>query len=172
MFLSTLLQRKGSSHHLSPGDLIYPLQLLSIWRYTTFCDLVLSKAFPKQAQWFLRFCNINLLKRLGKAEIARYAQFLLFPQCFLPVSRIFCHFRHILNCHLQTLSVWNSLKFVIWERYSLFEGEAGSWDNLFRDWWVHQETLHLQKIFADEQLKNGQRSPIMLSSFYYVHVQA
>ena len=24
--------------------------------------------------------------------------------------------RNILNCHLQTLSVWKSLKFVVWER--------------------------------------------------------
>ena len=49
-------------------------------------------------------------------EIARYKQFLLFPLCFLPVWRTFCHFHQIWNCHLQTLSVWKSLKFVILER--------------------------------------------------------
>ena len=27
-----------------------------------------------------------------------------------------CHFRQILNCCLQTPSVWKSLKFVVWER--------------------------------------------------------
>ena len=41
---------------------------------------------------------------------------MLFPQCFLPVWIIFCHFRQIWNCRLQTLSVWKSLKFVVWER--------------------------------------------------------
>ena len=43
-------------------------------------------------------------------------QFLLFPQCFLPILKSFCHFHWIQNCRLQTLSVWKSLKFVIWER--------------------------------------------------------
>ena len=51
---------------------------------------------------------------LGKGEIARNEQFLLFPQCFLPIWITFCHFHQIWNCRLQTLSVWNSLKFVVW----------------------------------------------------------
>ena len=29
---------------------------------------------------------------VGKGEIARNEQFLLFPQCFLPFWRTFCHF--------------------------------------------------------------------------------
>ena len=29
---------------------------------------------------------------VGKGEIARNEQFLLFPQCFLPVLKTFCHF--------------------------------------------------------------------------------
>ena len=52
----------------------------------------------------------------GKGEIARYEQFLLFPQCFLPLWRTFCHFHPFWNFCLQTLSVWKSLKFVVWER--------------------------------------------------------
>ena len=40
-------------------------------------------AFGKQA-----FVNT-----VGKGEIARNEQFLLFPQCFLPVWRTFFHFR-------------------------------------------------------------------------------
>ena len=51
-----------------------------------------------------------------KGEIARNEQFLLFPHCFLPVWRAFCHFQQNWNCRLQTLSVWKSLEFVIWER--------------------------------------------------------
>ena len=53
---------------------------------------------------------------VGKGEIARNEQFLLFPQCFLPVWRTFCHIHQIWNCRLRTLSVWKSLKFVFWER--------------------------------------------------------
>ena len=53
---------------------------------------------------------------VGKGEIAHNEQFLLFPQCFLPSWRAFCHFHQIKNCRLQTLSVWKSCKFVVWER--------------------------------------------------------
>ena len=54
----------------------------------------------KQAFW----------KHVGKGEIARNEQFLLFPQCFLPVWIAFYLFRQIWNCCLQTLSVLKSLK--------------------------------------------------------------
>ena len=52
---------------------------------------------------------------MGKREIAQYKQFLLFPHCFLPIWQTFSHFHHNWNCHLQTLSNWKSLEFVIWE---------------------------------------------------------
>ena len=42
---------------------------------------------------------------VGKVEIARNEQFLLFPQCFLPVCRTFCYFHQIRYCRLQHLSV-------------------------------------------------------------------
>ena len=32
---------------------------------------------------------------MGKGEIARNEQFLLFPQCFLLVWRTFCHFHQV-----------------------------------------------------------------------------
>ena len=47
---------------------------------------------------------------VGKGEIARNEQFLLFPQCFLPIWRTFCYFLQTLNCHLQTLSIWKGIK--------------------------------------------------------------
>ena len=53
---------------------------------------------------------------VGKGEIARNEQFLLFLQCFLPVWRTFCHFHQSQNCRLQSLTVWKSLKSVVWER--------------------------------------------------------
>ena len=52
---------------------------------------------------------------VGKGEIAHNEQFLVFPQCFLPVWITFFHFRQIWNCRLETLSVWKSIKFVVWE---------------------------------------------------------
>ena len=66
---------------------------------------------------FLRICSISLLKtRWEKEKIARYEQFLLFPQCFQHFQRISRHFHQIQNCCLQTLSVWKSLKFFVRER--------------------------------------------------------
>ena len=53
-------------------------------------------------------------KHCGQRRIACNEQFLLFPQCFLPVWITFCHFHQIWNCRLQSLSVWKSLKFVVW----------------------------------------------------------
>ena len=63
---------------------------------------------------FLQFKSFE--NSVGKGEIACNKQFLLFSQCFLPFRRTFCPFHQILNCSLQTLSVWKSLKFVVWER--------------------------------------------------------
>ena len=48
---------------------------------------------------------------VGKGEIARNEQFLLFPQRFLPFQRTFHRFHKIQNCRLQTLSIWTSLRF-------------------------------------------------------------
>ena len=53
---------------------------------------------------------------MRKGEIAHYEQFLLFPQCFLTYQRTFCHFKQIRNYRLQALSVWRSLKIVVWEK--------------------------------------------------------
>ena len=57
---------------------------------------------------------------VGKGEIARNEQFLPFPQCFLLTLRTFSHFHQVQNCHLQTLSICENLKLVIWERVKSF----------------------------------------------------
>ena len=71
---------------------------------------------PKQALVFMCMLYKSFENNVGKGKIACYKQFLLFSLCFLPVLRTFCHLRQICNCCLQTLSVWKSLKFVVWER--------------------------------------------------------
>ena len=72
--------------------------------------------FPKQALVFTCLQYKSFEITVGKGEIARHEQFLLFPQCFLPSWRPLCIFHYIKDCRLQTLSVWTSLKFVVWER--------------------------------------------------------
>ena len=49
-------------------------------------------------------------RTVGKGEFARNEQFLLFPQCFLSVWKPVYIFHQILNCRLQSVSVWKSLK--------------------------------------------------------------
>ena len=88
-------------------------------------------------------------KHCGKRRNCCHKQFLLFSQCFLPTGitflhfhyifspqclpplwRTFCHFCPIWNCRMQTLSVWKSLKFVVWERVILTSPEhilLGNW---------------------------------------------
>ena len=84
----------------------------------TFCGKrkVLYQPFPKQTLVFMCLQYKSFKNPVGKGEIACYDQFLLFPQCFLPVWKAFYHFHQILNCRLQSLSIWKSLKFIDWER--------------------------------------------------------
>ena len=56
--------------------------------------------FPKQALVFTYLPYNSFDNTVGKGEIARNEQFLLFPQCFLPIWRTFCHFHQIWNCRL------------------------------------------------------------------------
>ena len=53
------------------------------------------KPFPKQALVFTCLQDKSFKNTVGKGEIAHHEQFLLFPRCFLPFWRTFCHFHHI-----------------------------------------------------------------------------
>ena len=65
----------------------------------------------------LHVCSTCVLKTLWEKEkLLVMSNFSFFPLCFLPFWRTFCHFYHILNCRLQTLSVWKPLKFAVWEK--------------------------------------------------------
>ena len=87
---------------------------------------------------------------MGKGEIARNEQFLIFPRCFLPFWRTFCQFHQIWNCRLQTLSIWKSLKFVVWETvkwclkvYEAYYLQSG-WN-----FWPHNGNLNCSKVIAE-----------------------
>ena len=68
---------------------------------------------------------------MGKGEIACNKQFLLFPQCFLPVWRSVYHFHQTSSRRLQTISVWKSLELVIWERVNICHNFPLVSDNVF-----------------------------------------
>ena len=108
--------------------------MFSIWNSLKFCCLVKGKiekgitqlwvheiqfflnSFPHNDSLWPHLENKPFENTVGKVEIARNEQFLLFQQCFLPIWITFCYFPQIWNCRLQTFSVWKSLKFVVWER--------------------------------------------------------
>ena len=92
---------------------IEPYQPQGLYRFISVHFLI--DPFPKRALVFTCLQDKSFENTVGKGEIAHYEQFLLFPQCFLSVWRAFCHFQQILK-KMQTLSVWKSLKFVVWER--------------------------------------------------------
>ena len=52
---------------------------------TSFITLNRNQPFPKQALVFMCLQKKPFENTVGKGEIAHYEQFLLFPQCFLPV---------------------------------------------------------------------------------------
>ena len=49
------------------------------------CGLTLLEPFPKQALFFTCLLYKSFESTMGKGEIARNEQFLLFPLCFLPL---------------------------------------------------------------------------------------
>ena len=71
---------------------------------------------PKQTLVFTCLQSKSFENTAGKGEIARNERFLIFPHCFLPIWITFFHFHLIQNCRLQALSVWESLKFIVWEK--------------------------------------------------------
>ena len=51
--------------------------------------------FPTQRHPLMPLGNKPFENTMGKGEIARNEQFLVFPQCFLPFKITFCHFHQI-----------------------------------------------------------------------------
>ena len=98
------------------------LQALSVWKSLKFVVWERVKSFLNKP-WFLRVCSKSFENTVGKGQIAGNEQFLLFPQCFLPIWQTFCHFHQVWNCCLQALSVWKSPKFVVWERVNPFHNK-------------------------------------------------
>ena len=72
--------------------------------------------FPNNP-WFLRVCSTSLLKTLWEKEKLLITSNSSFSHSvFYSLGWTYCQFHRIGNCRLLTLSVWKSLKFVIWER--------------------------------------------------------
>ena len=51
--------------------------------------------FPTNPGFYVPAVEVFFENTVGKGEIARNEQFLLFPQCFLPIWKTFCNFSQI-----------------------------------------------------------------------------
>ena len=72
--------------------------------------------FPNKV---LRVCSTSLLKTLWQKKLLKMSNFSDSNSVFNQFLRTFCYFYQIWNCRLEILSVWKSLKFVVWERVKI-----------------------------------------------------
>ena len=89
--------------------------------------------FPNKP-WFLPVCRTNLLKTmLEKEKLLVTSNFSFSHSVFYLFGELSAIFIQIQNCCVQTLSVWKSIKFVIWERVNkkkkLFVDIVGKGEN-------------------------------------------
>ena len=90
---------------------------ISIFFFSHNVFYLLLKTLSRTNPVFLRVCIRSLLKTLWKKEKLLIMNNFSFSHCiFHPFLRTFRHFLQNCNCSRQTLSVWNSLQFVVWER--------------------------------------------------------
>ena len=72
--------------------------------------------FPNNP-WFLRVFSTSPLKTLREKEkLLVTSNFSFSHSVFYPFGKLSAIFIYFKNCRLQTLSIWKSLKFVVWER--------------------------------------------------------
>ena len=72
------------------------------WTWMINCELPKLTLSQTSPSFYMSVAQV--LKTLwGKGENAHNEQFFLFPQCFLPIGKTFCHFHLIKNCLLETV---------------------------------------------------------------------
>ena len=110
-----------------------------------FCGLFKGLTLSQTSPGFYVSAVQIFWKHCGKGEIAHNEQFLLFPQCFLPIWRTFSHFHQVKKCCLQTLSVWKGLKLVVWVRVNPFPHNDTFWHlwetSLLKTLWEKEKLL-------------------------------
>ena len=100
---------------------------ISIQAYAHVFNRPLSP-FPNKP-WFLRVYSTSLLKTLWEKEkLLVTSNFSFFHSVFYPLRELSVIFISVWNCHLPTLSVWKSLKCVVWEWVNM------AWDFMVKSW--------------------------------------
>ena len=84
----------------SPLQLLAKKLLRAEYQHKVTCLVIECFPFPKQSLVFTCLQDKSFENTVEKGDIDRNKQFLLFPQCFLPVWRATCHFHQTRNCRL------------------------------------------------------------------------
>ena len=100
------------------SHIIVVFDLSSALRFIT-STANLFKPFPNKP-WFLRVCSTSLLKTLWEKEKLLVTSNFSFSHIVsYPFGELYAIFHKVKNCRLHTLSVWKSLRFVLWKRVEL-----------------------------------------------------
>ena len=91
------------------------LQMLWIWTSLLFSSLVKSLPIPTQWHLLTPLGNRPFEKTVGKGEFARNKEFLLFPQCFLPIwiTGIFSFSHNVYYSIQNKFHVFSHIYFVV-----------------------------------------------------------
>ena len=135
--------------------------------------------FPNKP-WFLRVRSTSLMKTLWEKEkLLGKSNFPLSRKCFLLELRTLCHLHLIQNCCLQTLSVWDGLKYVVWERVKHAESwpMARSLDPCHPAWTVQLtcfDMFHrcMQPLFAGALLNFVKLEILSISTVLFITTKA
>ena len=125
-FFSFLVQKNKCKGSFCPRNTFYQNAFHHIFIYysrftriykTDVCALVCEFNPFSNKSWFLRVCSTSLLKTMWEKEKLLVTNNFFFSHgVFLSILSTFRHFYQIWNFRLQTLSVWKTPKFVVWER--------------------------------------------------------
>ena len=98
--------------HLHDNSHTFELNYLNLNAFKHWFCLTLSQT---SAGFYVSAFEV-FWKHCWKRRNCSYRAISPFPTVISPIWRNFCHFHQIWNVRLQTLSVWMSLKCVVWER--------------------------------------------------------
>ena len=89
--------------------------------------------------WFLCVCSTSFLKTLWeKKKLLLRSNSSFSHSVFLPFRKTSHHFPQLQNCRLQTLKIWTSVEFVVWERVTTLKFKfSTSVYHLFYKTFVH-----------------------------------
>ena len=99
-----------SNRQIKQGLIWEKVKWLPVNKHVVSLATITVNPFPHNPPFQCTEDYIAVKNIVRKGEIACNKQFLLFSQCCPPYVALIFHFKCTLNCHLQFVSIWTSLK--------------------------------------------------------------